>query len=90
MKELNYKYYCRCCVRMVVVVSIFAFLISCVHVNDRSLIKEAEANMENNPEYALCLLDSVKYFPHLNRKYKNLARYVRMFAYYKLDKEFDN
>ena len=46
--------------------------------------------MENNPEYALCLLDSVKYFPHLNRKYKNLARYVRMFAYYKLDKEFDN
>ena len=75
---------------MVVVVSIFAFLISCVHVNDRSLIKEAEANMENNPEYALCLLDSVKYFPHLNRKYKNLARYVRMFAYYKLDKEFDN
>lgn len=90
MKICNHKHYRRFCVKIVVVISIFILGVSCIHINDRKLIKEAEVTVKSNPVHALRLIDSVKYFPHLSKKYKNLVRYVRIFAYYKLDRELDN
>lgn len=88
-KIKRYKY----CIRMFVifvVLSNFIVLVSCESVNDRRLIKRAEMTVQDDPTKALSLLDSVKYYPHLTKKYKNLARFVRMFAYYKLDKDIDD
>ena len=54
------------------------------------MIKRAETCVKHDPSRALCLLDSVKYYPHLTKGYKNLARFIRMFAYYKLDRNLDD
>lgn len=43
--------------------------------------------VEDEPERALSLLDSVRFFPHLPKKYRNQARFTSIYAYFKLEKD---
>lgn len=51
------------------------------------LIGEAEEMMKSDPQKALSILDSVRFFPYLSPKYKRKLKFINIYAKYELKRD---
>lgn len=60
---------------------------ACTHFKETELVREVEELVKSDPQKALSILDSVKFFPYLSPKYKHRAKFISIYAKYKLKRD---